>query len=136
MPRAHKLKAALLSLLLFALFLGVWQFATQAKESTSLAGASAEYAALMGKGAEKTDGFPPPAKVGRAFVEYLSDPFYDKGSQYTVPYTTYTTGIGYRTDKVSTTPWDLANPYEIYWDEANSGKTYLLDDGRGEATSR
>jgi len=60
----------------------------------------------------------------------LRDPFYDKGSQYTVPYTTYTTGIGYRTDKVSTTPWDLANPYEIYWDEANSGKTYLLDDGR------
>ena len=60
----------------------------------------------------------------------LQDPFYDKGSQYTVPYTIYTTGIGYRTDKVDTTPWDLDNPYEIYWDERNSGKTYLLDDGR------
>ena len=60
----------------------------------------------------------------------MQDPFYDKGSQYTVPYTIYTTGIGYRTDKVDTTPWDLDNPYEIYWDERNKGKTYLLDDGR------
>jgi spermidine/putrescine transport system substrate-binding protein len=60
----------------------------------------------------------------------LQDPFYDQGSQYTVPYTIYTTGIGYRTDKVSTTPYDLSNPYEIYWDERNKGKTYLLDDSR------
>jgi spermidine/putrescine transport system substrate-binding protein len=60
----------------------------------------------------------------------LQDPFYDKGSQYTVPYTIYTTGIGYRTDKVAKTPWDFSNPYEIYWDEANRGKTYVLDDGR------
>ena len=58
------------------------------------------------------------------------DPFYDQGSLYTVPYTIYSTGIGYRTDKVTTTPWDLSNPYEIYWDERNSGKTWLLDDGR------
>jgi spermidine/putrescine transport system substrate-binding protein len=60
----------------------------------------------------------------------VRDPWYDKGSQYTVPYVTWTTGIGYRTDKVSTTPLDLSNPYEIYWDEANKGKMYLLDDGR------
>jgi spermidine/putrescine transport system substrate-binding protein len=60
----------------------------------------------------------------------FQDPFYDKGSQYTVPYTIYSTGIGYRTDKVTTTPWDLENPYEIYWDERNKGKTWLLDDGR------
>jgi spermidine/putrescine transport system substrate-binding protein len=60
----------------------------------------------------------------------VQDPWYDKGSQYTVPYLTWTTGIGYRTDKISTTPADLSNPYEIYWDEANKGKTYLLDDSR------
>jgi spermidine/putrescine transport system substrate-binding protein len=60
----------------------------------------------------------------------LRDPFYDKGSQYTVPYTIYTTGIGYRTDQVQTTPADLDNPYELYWDERNRGKTYLFDDGR------
>ena len=40
----------------------------------------------------------------------LQDPLYDKGSQYTVPYVTWTTGIGYRTDKVSTTPLELSKP--------------------------
>ena len=60
----------------------------------------------------------------------MQDPWYDKESQYTVPYVTWTTGIGYRADKVATTPDKLSNPYEIYWDEANRGKVYLLDDGR------
>lgn len=60
----------------------------------------------------------------------LQDPWYDQGSQYTVPYATWTTGIGYRADKVPTTPDTLSNPYEIYWDEANKGKVYLLDDSR------
>ena len=60
----------------------------------------------------------------------VQDPWYDKGSRYTVPYVTWTTGIGYRTDKISSTPESLSNPYEIYWDEANKGKVYLLDDSR------
>jgi spermidine/putrescine transport system substrate-binding protein len=60
----------------------------------------------------------------------LQDPFYDKGSQYTVPYTTYTTGIGYRADKVAKRPDEYANPYDIFFDTANKGKTWLLDDGR------
>jgi nitrate/nitrite transport system permease protein len=79
MPSKLTLKAALISILIFAIFIGAWHLATQPKESTSQAGADAEYAALMGKGAEKAGGFPPPIAVGRAFVEYLSDPFYDKG---------------------------------------------------------
>jgi nitrate/nitrite transport system permease protein len=79
MPSKLSLKAALISLLIFAVFVGAWHLATQPKESTSLAGVDAEYAAMMGKGAEKAGGFPPPIAVGRAFVEYLSDPFYDKG---------------------------------------------------------
>ncbi len=79
MNASLRLKAALVSLMLFALFLGAWQLATQPRDGGKLAGASAEYAALMGKGADKADGFPPPAKVGQAFVEYLSHPFYDKG---------------------------------------------------------
>ncbi len=29
------------------------------------------------------------------------DPWYDQGSQYSVPYTVYTSGIGYRSDRVS-----------------------------------
>jgi spermidine/putrescine transport system substrate-binding protein len=60
----------------------------------------------------------------------LRDPFYDKGSLYTVPYTIYTTGIGYRADKIDAKPETLSNPYEIYWDERNKGKLYLLDDSR------
>jgi len=60
----------------------------------------------------------------------LQDPWYDKGSQYTVPYVTWTTGIGYRTDKTDSRPENYSNPYEIYWDEANRGKVYVLDDSR------
>jgi len=73
-----KLKAAFISLMMLAIFLGAWHLATQPKESAVQAGADSEYAAMMGKGKEQS-GFPAPAKVGHAFVEYLSDPFYDKG---------------------------------------------------------
>src|SRR5918999_3082689 len=60
----------------------------------------------------------------------LQSPFYDVGSRYTVPYVIYTTGIGYRTDKVDPIPDDLPNPYDIYFDEKYRGKTFLLDDYR------
>jgi spermidine/putrescine transport system substrate-binding protein len=59
----------------------------------------------------------------------MQDPFYDQGSQYTVPYTVYTTGIGWREDKVDTDPASLANPYDLYW-QGPKGKTFLLDDSR------
>ncbi len=79
MPRKEALKAALLSLILFAVFLGAWHIATLPKEAATAAVQDAEYAALMGKGAEAKGGFPPPAQVGKAFVAYLSEPFYDRG---------------------------------------------------------
>jgi spermidine/putrescine transport system substrate-binding protein len=60
----------------------------------------------------------------------VQDPWYDKGSLYTVPYAIWTTGIGYRRDKVPKTPDAFSNPYEIYWDTANDGKMYLLKDSR------
>ncbi len=60
----------------------------------------------------------------------LQDPFYDTGSVYTVPYTIYTTGIGYRIDGVKKTPDKYTNPYDIFWDPANSGQVYLLEDDR------
>jgi spermidine/putrescine transport system substrate-binding protein len=60
----------------------------------------------------------------------IQDPWYDRGSQYTVPYTIYTTGIGYRTDKLSKTPLDYPNPYDMYWETAAKGKTFILDDSR------
>lgn len=60
----------------------------------------------------------------------LQSPFYDVGSQYTVPYVIYTTGIGYRTDKVSPPPEDFSNPYDIFFDAKYKGRTFLLDDYR------
>ena len=60
----------------------------------------------------------------------LQDPFYDKGDRYTVPYTIYSTGIAYRTDQVQTSPFDMPNPYDIYWDTTYKGKTFVLDDYR------
>jgi spermidine/putrescine transport system substrate-binding protein len=60
----------------------------------------------------------------------LSDPFYDVGSQYTVPYTVWATGIGYRADEVSEDIAAMPNPYDIYWTGGYTGKTFLLDDYR------
>jgi spermidine/putrescine transport system substrate-binding protein len=60
----------------------------------------------------------------------LVDPFYDHGSRYTVPYVIYSTGIGYRTDKVSPEPGTLSNPYDIFWETKYKGRTFLLDDYR------
>jgi spermidine/putrescine transport system substrate-binding protein len=57
----------------------------------------------------------------------LQDPFYDKGSQYSVPYNVYTTGVGYRADRISTVP---ASGYDLLWDTAHRGKIYVLDDDR------
>ena len=64
--------------------------------------------------------------LGNAWPE-LQDPFYDKGSRYTVPYTAYTTGILYRADRVTSVP---ANGWDLVWDPAYKGQTYVLDDGR------
>jgi spermidine/putrescine transport system substrate-binding protein len=53
------------------------------------------------------------------------DPWYDRGAQYSVPYTIYGTGVLYRADRVSSVP---SNGYDLIWDEQYSGKVYLLDD--------
>ncbi|MGH6884148.1 MAG: extracellular solute-binding protein, partial [Hypericibacter sp.] len=45
----------------------------------------------------------------------LHSPFYDQESRYTVPYTVYTTGIGWRADKVSEDIPNLPNPWSIFW---------------------
>jgi spermidine/putrescine transport system substrate-binding protein len=55
----------------------------------------------------------------------FQDPWYDQGAQYTVPYTIYGTGVMYRADRVSSVP---ENGYDLLWDKAYAGKTYLLDD--------
>jgi spermidine/putrescine transport system substrate-binding protein len=60
----------------------------------------------------------------------LQDPFYDRGSRYTVPYTVYTTGIGWRNDHVTEDVASMSNPYDIYWDSKYRGKIHLIDDFR------
>ena len=72
------LVAAVISLLLLCVLVGVWHLATLPKSEVQ--GANDEYAKLMGKGAKKADGFPTPAMLGEAAWKHLSDPFYDKGS--------------------------------------------------------
>jgi spermidine/putrescine transport system substrate-binding protein len=62
--------------------------------------------------------------------DQLQDPFYDVGAQYSRPYTLYTTGIGYRIDRVEQPPDDYENPYDIFWDAQYSGDLYLLEDDR------
>jgi nitrate/nitrite transport system permease protein len=74
-----KLRAALLSLLLLVAALAVWHVSTLKPATQASAAESAEYAALMGKGAEKSSGLPTPAQVGQAFMHNLSRPFYDNG---------------------------------------------------------
>jgi spermidine/putrescine transport system substrate-binding protein len=61
----------------------------------------------------------------------LQSPYYDQHSRYTVPYTVYTTGIAWRTDKIAKAPPDYANPYDIFWDShPYAGKVAILDDQR------
>jgi len=89
--RRLRLTAAMLSLLLLGVLLGIWHLATLPKASapapaaTSLTAEQIEYLKLQGKdptaGAvqKKSDGFPTPAQLGQAMVQNLSRPFYDNG---------------------------------------------------------
>lgn len=58
----------------------------------------------------------------------FTNPWYDQGWQYTVPYTIYTTGIGWRSDQVPAKIGELKNPYESLWDPQYKNKTAILDD--------
>src|SRR5579885_71233 len=61
----------------------------------------------------------------------LQSPFYDVGSRYTVPYTVYKTGIGWRADKVTEDIPKLDNPWSIFWkSQRYKGYVGVLDDSR------
>jgi spermidine/putrescine transport system substrate-binding protein len=58
----------------------------------------------------------------------LADPYYDQGSRYTVPYVTYSTGIGWRTDMVDSADIEgQSNPWEVFWNPKYAGNMGLLD---------
>ena len=60
----------------------------------------------------------------------FTNPFYDQGWQYTVPYTIYTTGIAWRKDLVHEDPYTMANPWAMPWQPKYKGKVAILDDYR------
>ena len=45
-----------------------------------------------------------------------------------VPYTVYSTGIGWRTDQITADIGALANPYDALWDPAHRDQTAIIDD--------
>jgi len=63
-------------------------------------------------------------------------PFYDVGHRYSVPYTVWSTGIGWRNDMVDEKddPWHIKNPYDVLWNAKYAGKIGIYDDYR-EATA-
>ncbi len=60
----------------------------------------------------------------------FTNPFYDQEWRYSVPYTVYTTGIVWRTDKVSEDVAARTNPYDVFWDPQYSKRLSVLDDYR------
>jgi nitrate/nitrite transport system permease protein len=72
-------RAALVSLLLFGLFVGVWHLATMG--SGPAVTMDPEYAKLVGATASQgKSAMPGPAEVGLKVWQHLKDPFYDRGS--------------------------------------------------------
>jgi spermidine/putrescine transport system substrate-binding protein len=61
----------------------------------------------------------------------LVDPFYDKGSRFTVPYTVWQDGIGWRNDLLAEDVASLDVPWDIFWLSSDyRGKVGILDDKR------
>jgi spermidine/putrescine transport system substrate-binding protein len=60
----------------------------------------------------------------------FTNPFYDQGWQYTVPYTIYTTGIAWRKDLVDENPLTMSNPWAMPWQARYKGRVAILDDYR------
>ena len=58
----------------------------------------------------------------------FTNPWYDQEWRFTVPYTIYTAGIGWRNDQVPADIGALPNPYDSLWDPDYKGKTAVLDD--------
>ncbi len=81
MLASRGLRAAVLSLLFFALFVGAWQFATSGGEGGA-ATVDPEYAKLIGKEAAtgSKSAMPSPADVAKKIWGHVADPFYDKGT--------------------------------------------------------
>lgn len=58
--------------------------------------------------------------------DLFQSPFYDVGSQFSLPYSVWSTGIFWRNDKMSIDPASMSNPYDVFWNSPPKGKTHLL----------
>jgi spermidine/putrescine transport system substrate-binding protein len=67
--------------------------------------------------------------ISQAWPDF-TNPFYDQGWQYTVPYTIYTTGIAWRKDLVNENPYTMSNPWAMPWQAKYKGRVAILDDYR------
>jgi spermidine/putrescine transport system substrate-binding protein len=67
--------------------------------------------------------------IAQAWSDF-TNPFYDQGWKYTVPYTIYTTGISWRKDLVHENPYAMKNPWTMPWQPKYAGKVAILDDYR------
>ena len=78
MTRSLTLRAAIVSIAIFALFITAWHLATRG--TGTVANMDPEYAKLMGATATQgKSAMPGPLDVGKALWEHLNQPFYDKG---------------------------------------------------------
>jgi spermidine/putrescine transport system substrate-binding protein len=60
----------------------------------------------------------------------FKNPFYDGEWRYSIPYTIYTTGIAWRTDKITEDIAARTEPWGVFWDPQFAGKLAVLDDYR------
>lgn len=82
--KSLQLKASLLSVLIFVVFVLAWQVCTVSSPTSAannLTAEQVEYQKLMGKDVSqhKANGFPTPMQLVSAFAVQLSNPFYDNG---------------------------------------------------------
>jgi spermidine/putrescine transport system substrate-binding protein len=59
-----------------------------------------------------------------------SAPDYDPGQRYTVPYTVYSSGVGWRSDLAPAAPDRAADPFDALWDRRNRGHVGIYDNYR------
>lgn len=60
--------------------------------------------------------------------QQFTNPWYDGGWRYTVPYTVYTTGIGWRNDRIAADIGGRPDPYDVFWDSAYARRLAVIDD--------
>jgi spermidine/putrescine transport system substrate-binding protein len=60
----------------------------------------------------------------------IDEPFYDRGQRYTLPYTVFSSGIGWRRDLVepALAPDRSAKPFDLLWNPGYAGRVGLYDD--------